>query len=221
MRDAPARGSGLTVRMKAADGWRWVNASWQLVHDDDPAVPDEIVVSLRDVHDERLRAQQLAHASRRDELTGALNRAGLEDELQQLADRGQTVLVAFVDIDDFKSVNDTHGHDAGDTVLRSVADALHRAVRSSDHVARVGGDEFCVIVVDDDGEHDPGTLLADRLLLAVRASLAEHRAAPTISMGIAGPAPATEVAQLRTAADAAMYRAKGDGGDRCELAPPF
>jgi diguanylate cyclase (GGDEF)-like protein/PAS domain S-box-containing protein len=210
-------GSGVEVRLQSRDGWRWTDASWQLVHDADPAVPDEIVVSLRDVHAQRLRTEQLAHESRREALTGALNRAGLDEALASLGER-DPVLIAFIDIDDFKSVNDTQGHEAGDAVLRTVAAALHGAVRSSDHVARVGGDEFCVVVAGD-GQAAQRIALAERLLTTVRGALAELDSAPTVSIGIAGPAPATGAHELRRAADAAMYRAKRAGGDRAELDP--
>jgi diguanylate cyclase (GGDEF)-like protein/PAS domain S-box-containing protein len=218
VQDDAKGGSGVQVRLQSPDGWRWTDASWQLVHDADPAVPDEIVVSLRDVHAQRLRTEQLAHESRREALTGALNRTGLDEALATLGQRDQAVLIGFVDIDDFKAVNDTEGHEAGDAVLRAVAGALRGAVRSSDHVARVGGDEFCVVVAAD-GQAAQGTALAGRLLTTVRGALAELDSAPTVSIGIAGPAPATDASELRRAADAAMYRAKRAGGNRAELDP--
>jgi diguanylate cyclase (GGDEF)-like protein/PAS domain S-box-containing protein len=216
VRDDAEGGSGVEVRLRARDGWRWSDASWQLVHDADPAVPDEIVVSLRDVHAQRLRTEQLALESRREALTGALNRTGLDEALAALGQRDQAVLIAFVDIDEFKSVNDAEGHEAGDAVLRAVAGALHGAVRSSDHVARVGGDEFCVVVAAD-GQAAERAALAERLLTTVRAALDEIDCTPTVSIGIAGPGPAAEAPELRRAADAAMYRAKRAGGDRVEL----
>jgi diguanylate cyclase (GGDEF)-like protein/PAS domain S-box-containing protein len=210
----PERGEGVSVRVHAADAWRWTDLSWTLMHDADRTVEDELVVSLRDVHDKHLRDEALARQSRQDTLTGTLNRVGLEDALAPLVAAHQQVLVGFVDVDAFKTVNDTSGHSAGDEVLRSVAHALRGAVRASDHVARLGGDEFCVVASCDHELDGEAAVLAERLLDAVRAALA---GTATVSMGLAGPGRASAADALMAAADAAMYRAKRAGGDSCEL----
>lgn len=214
MYQQPDRGDGVSVRVRAAATWRWTDLSWTLMRDADRSVEDELVVALRDVHDKHLRDEALARQSRQDTLTGTLNRVGLEDALAPLiADREQ-VLVGFVDVDSFKAVNDTAGHSAGDEVLRSVAHALRGGVRASDHVARLGGDEFCIVALCDHELDGEALVLADRLLEAVRAALGDTA---TVSMGLAGPGPAAAADALMAAADAAMYRAKRAGGDRCEL----
>lgn len=207
-------GEGLPIRSLAGDGWRWAEVSWQLMHDDDPMVPDEVLVTVRDVHDKHLRSEALAKQSREDTLTGTLNRIGLEEALTQMAEAGKDVVVGFVDVDRFKAVNDSSGHSAGDAVLRSVAHALRGGVRATDHVARLGGDEFCIVAATDPDNAAELSGIADRLLDSVRTALGSIA---TISMGLAGPGPAAAADSLMAAADAAMYRAKRAGGDRCEI----
>lgn len=214
MYQQPERGDGISVRVQSMSEWRWTDLSWTLMRDADQAIEDELVVSLRDVHEKHLRNEALARRSRQDVLTGTLNRVGLDDALAAMDPAGQQILVGFVDVDAFKSVNDSSGHGAGDEVLRSVAHALRRGVRASDHVARLGGDEFCVVACCGEGANCEPALLAARLLAAVRSSL-DHAA--TVSIGVAGPGCAADAAELMAAADAAMYRAKRAGGDRWVL----
>jgi diguanylate cyclase (GGDEF)-like protein/PAS domain S-box-containing protein len=207
-----SRGSGVEVRLPAGDGWRWVSASWQLVHDDDPAVPDEVVVSLRDIHEDRLHTQRLEEATAHDALTGAMNRHGFDRAVGALADDGAEVVLAYVDVDRFKAVNDDLGHEAGDEVLRRVALGLRSAVRVGDLVARLGGDEFCV-VADATGLDHGAEGFAQRLSAAAREILTTAPPEASVSIGVAGPAPAAQIERLRSSADAAMYRVKRAGGD--------
>lgn len=212
------RGSGVEVRLPASNGWRWASASWQLVHDDDPAVPDEVVVSLRDIHDDRLHKQRLEAATEHDALTGAMNRFGLERAVRSLAAHGNRVVLAYIDIDRFKVVNDELGHDAGDEVLCRAALGLRSAVRVGDLVARLGGDEFCVVASADELGDEDLTGFAERLATTLRTTLTAEMPFATVSIGVAGPAPATEIERLRGSADAAMYRAKRAGGDQWAVA---
>ncbi|MGK2948907.1 MAG: diguanylate cyclase [Acidimicrobiales bacterium] len=212
------RGSGVEVRLPASDGWRWASASWQLVHDDDPAVPDEVVVSLRDIHDDRLHTKRLEAATEHDALTGAMNRFGLERAVRSLAAHGNRVVLAYVDIDQFKVVNDELGHDAGDEVLCRAALGLRSAVRVGDLVARLGGDEFCVVASADELGDEDLTGFAERLAITLRTTLTAEMPFATVSIGVAGPAPATDIERLRGSADAAMYRAKRAGGDQWAVA---
>jgi diguanylate cyclase (GGDEF)-like protein/PAS domain S-box-containing protein len=212
----------LVVRSWGAGEWRWSELTWRVVSEPDEGVPDEIVLSIRDQHQNYLEYMALSARAQHDELTGAANRAGLDRSLAELAERGAEVLYLFCDLDGFKAVNDTLGHDAGDGLLAAVADALRSALRSDDVVARVGGDEFAIVVA---APGDAGTL-GDRLLEAVRSARhggrrAGDSAAPTagdpevavsVSIGIAGPAPASDEG-LRLLADQAMYEAKRLGKD--------
>ncbi len=123
-----------------------------------PYVPAQIIQRAMSaaVHAEREitalreRIAELECLVSTDMLTGVLNRRGFEAELQRTLDlaqrHGETGVLLFVDLDDFKRVNDTYGHDAGDEVLRQIAWLLKRSVRRSDVVARVGGDEFVVLL---------------------------------------------------------------------------
>jgi diguanylate cyclase (GGDEF)-like protein len=211
----------LVVRSWGAGEWRWSELTWRVVSEPEEGVPDEIVLSVRDQHQNYLEYMALSARAQRDELTGAANRAGLDRSLDELAERGDDVLYLFCDLDGFKAVNDTLGHDAGDGLLAAVADALRSALRSDDVVARVGGDEFAIVVAF------PGdaATLGDRLLEAVRRARRGRRpgdsAAPSagdpevavsVSIGIAGPAPASDQG-LRRLADQAMYEAKRLGKD--------
>jgi diguanylate cyclase (GGDEF)-like protein/PAS domain S-box-containing protein len=158
-----------------------------------------------------------------DELTGLPNRALLIDRLTQAVGRlerrpGTAVGLLFIDLDRFKRVNDTLGHQAGDDVLVATAGRLLDAVRSGDTVARTGGDEFLVLTEE---LLDPigAIALADR----IAASIAEpvlvdgHGLHVTASIGIALAGAATDPEELVRDADLAMYRAKQDGRDRIQL----
>ncbi len=159
----------------------------------------------------------------RDELTGAANRRRLLEELGHQAERSDTtvpVSVVFFDLDHFKHVNDTHGHDAGDRVLRVVADVAARVVREGDLVARMGGEEFAIVA--------PGIDRADAVGLAERL----RRALPdevesavgiriTASFGVTTLRPGDDAIDVLRRADARMYAAKRAGRDRVEwLEPP-
>ncbi|HET9690604.1 MAG TPA: sensor domain-containing diguanylate cyclase [Acidimicrobiales bacterium] len=153
----------------------------------------------------------LAGRAARDPLTGTLNRAGILAVLDHaLADPGGHVGVAFVDLDDFKRVNDDHGHAAGDELLRRVAAAISEAVRDGDRVGRIGGDEFLVVCPKIPGQQELAGVAA-----RVRGGVAAAGAAASVgtSMAAAGSCAAAE---LVGRADLAMYRAKrapaGAGG---------
>lgn len=151
--------------------------------------------------------QRRHHALRRlavtDPLTGVANRSALRRRLDAAAD---SVTVAFVDLDDFKSVNDTHGHDAGDTVLQEVARRITLAVREDDLVVRLGGDEFAVVFAD--GTHAEAVDdLVGRLTRAIDADIEVGPSAvvsPRASVGVA-TGPPTEVVHQ---ADRALYATK-------------
>ena len=183
--------------------------------------------------------RQLAELASRDALTRVLNRNGLADALRgHFARRGAGPLVWLaVDLDHFKRVNDTHGHAAGDAVLRAVATTLMRHVRAGDFVARLGGEEFLVGCVDVDGgvsgvasgAAGVAQALAERLRREVEVLQVHHaRGAAevvslscTVSIGVS--APFERVSDWEEAvrqADTALYRAKGGGRNRVEVTWP-
>jgi diguanylate cyclase (GGDEF)-like protein len=159
-----------------------------------------------------------------DSLTGLPNRASLIERLAASfrpgADRrAHQDSVLFVDVDDFKEVNDTLGHEGGDTLLVQLAARLKDCVRPYDLVARLGGDEFAVVVVEDDGG---GTALevAERILaaMAVPFSVGGAHLVVSVSIGVAQQRPETaDSAELLRRADFAMYMAKGGGKGQYQL----
>lgn len=196
----------ITVQFQSPLGdWRWADVALVLADEPDAGVADEIMVSIRDVHDRHLREQNLLRPVDLDPLTGLANRLAFEREIAALAGSDLRVMVAFCDIDDFKAINDQFGHDVGDNVLRGVAAAIASAVRGDDIVARFGGDEFAMVVtVDDTHAFFP---LGARLLGVTR-ELAVQGTKVSLSVGVCGPGPASDAAAMRQKADRAMYRVK-------------
>ncbi|HTX24500.1 MAG TPA: EAL domain-containing protein [Steroidobacteraceae bacterium] len=170
---------------------------------------------------ERKRAEErVVHLARFDALTELPNRVLLSDRLEQAtrtAQRaGTRVGVAFIDLDRFKEVNDSLGHNAGDALLQQLARRLTRAVREEDTVARMGGDEFVVVFQHLDDARD-ATSCVTALLQSLRqpVELEGHEITVTASVGISMfPDDASDAQELLRNADAAMYQAKGDGRDR-------
>jgi diguanylate cyclase (GGDEF)-like protein/PAS domain S-box-containing protein len=214
----PGTDAKVSVRMADPNGhWRWSDLSLRLASEPELGVPDEIVVTVRDAHDRHRREMKLVRASDRDALTGLANRGAFDRFIDELSSSDALVLVAFCDVDDFKAFNDELGHDTGDEVLRRVAKAIERSVRSRDLVARIGGDEFALVVVDAANEV---SVLGDRLLKAVRSSGLANGPPLTMSIGVCGPAPAADARAMLTRADEAMYSAKRAGKDRWVRADP-
>jgi diguanylate cyclase (GGDEF)-like protein/PAS domain S-box-containing protein len=173
----------------------------------DPSVGGVILV-LRDVTERHELEARLRHQALHDGLTDLPNRAMLADRLGAAHRRGGASLL-FIDLDDFKSVNDGLGHHIGDQLLCEVSARLRDAVRDDDLVARLGGDEFAVLV------EGGGTLdVAERVLAALREpfEIAGHRLVVEASVGVASDAASVE--ELLRHADEAMYRAKAAGKGR-------
>ncbi|MDA0136439.1 putative bifunctional diguanylate cyclase/phosphodiesterase [Solirubrobacter deserti] len=157
----------------------------------------------------RVREEELQELAFTDSLTGLPNRARFENRIAEVLEGGEDAVVAFLDLDDFKRVNDSLGHAAGDRLLEVCGERLRHALRSSDTVARLGGDEFAVLAV---GADNPDALV-DRLfgVLAAPVMLEGKRLHLRASIGIATTASGSEL--LRNA-DLAMYAAKGSGTNR-------
>lgn len=179
------------------------------------------------VEEQRLRTDRhLRFLATHDPLTGLANRALVCERLARLRRKPTAsqadILVAFVDIDDFKVVNDTLGHAAGDELLRLVAERLSGVVRERDAVGRLGGDEFVVILEQAAGAIAPDAV-ARRLLDAFTEPFLLARGSARLrvraSVGIASSAVHSPDRLMRDA-DVAMYRAKASGGDRYELTRP-
>jgi diguanylate cyclase len=174
-----------------------------------------LVNDLRaNLHARRTLEDALAHRALHDSLTGLPNRALFYDRLEHaLSRRSEQVAVLFMDLDDFKTVNDTFGHQAGDDLLMLVGDAIRRSVRTSDTVARLGGDEFAILL-DRDATVDTARDLAVRLQGAIGAprTIAGHERSIGTSIGISvGTSGVATAETLMREADVAMYVAKSKG----------
>ncbi len=181
------------------------------------------LVVVRDLTERKAAEAALTHAALHDSLTGLPNRALVRDRLSQMlasAQRsGATVAVLFIDIDRFKLVNDSLGHERGDELLVTLARRIDRVLRLSDTVGRYGGDEF-VVVAEIQGEGEVAVGLAERIsdVVAAPIDLDDDEVIATCSIGIAvAHSGRGEVDQLISDADAAMYRAKRRGSSGVEL----
>jgi diguanylate cyclase (GGDEF)-like protein/PAS domain S-box-containing protein len=167
---------------------------------------------------------QLHEITLTDDLTGLRNRRGLVavgSHMLEVADRQRSfVSLLFLDVDDMKSLNDEHGHDAGDEGLRAVARSLRNALRRSDVLSRIGGDEFVALALglDENGRHMVERRV--RRYLSGPVTVATVGLALGVSMGWASRAPSEPVTveELMVRADHAMYRAKASGHDNTDLA---
>lgn len=163
--------------------------------------------------------EELTFISITDPLTGARNRRWLNDtgipEFQRCREGPRTYSLLSVDIDNFKAINDAHGHSAGDQVLMSVSDAIRRSIRSGNHVVRTGGDEFCVLLPDTDAQ--AARAIAERIrgALATKSGMLASEHQVTLSVGGAtAEGGKLSFAELYRQADRNLYRAKNDGRNR-------
>jgi diguanylate cyclase (GGDEF)-like protein len=223
---AALRGKRTELEFSSPDGSRFYRVTVGPMLDELGAVQAGLAVA-EDVTQSHHRAERLDRLAHHDGLTGLTNRAAfheLVDKTLRRAARSQRMsALLFIDLDGFKPVNDTHGHQAGDEVLRTVASRLRDTTREIDTVARLGGDEFAVLLdgVEDEAE---AAAAAERILAAVAEPFdvdGSHAAEITASVGIAlQSAPDETSAQLLRAADAAMYRAKALGGNTFRFFDP-
>lgn len=172
------------------------------------------VVSFVDVSGERLAKDELKRLAHFDSLTGLLNRHGfidaLKNTLKRLGRKDESFAVIFIDLDDFKIINDSYGHSVGDRLLQQLAARFRYAVRENDTIARVGGDEFAAII-EDCNNPDYIATIAKKLMHALKGEVIidRHSLKATISMGVAVyPFAGKSTETLLKNADTAMYGAK-------------
>jgi len=181
------------------------------------SIPFAITVVVLSVANSQL-SSELRRLAETDELTGLVSRRWLNDSAHRLLDDredGQLRALLMIDLDDFKTINDRHGHAVGDEVLRHVSEVLRRELRADALIARYGGDEFCA-VVPVPGEA-AAFVIAERLRAAMEASPLRRGAAPvpiTLSIGVTMHRQGTTLAQLLDEADRRAYRAKAGGRNR-------
>jgi diguanylate cyclase (GGDEF)-like protein/PAS domain S-box-containing protein len=209
-------------RMRHADE-RWVDVevvATNLMHQEHV---EGLLLSCRDISASKAFEEQLRHRAFHDPLTQLPNRALLLDRIEQaMARERRTIALLFVDLDDFKVVNDTLGHAAGDALLTAVAARLRGCLRSADTAARLGGDEFALLIeeVVDPAE---GERVANRVLDTMRRPFSLHGEPVhvTVSVGLVIAAAGTvTVDELLRRADFAMYSAKHNGKSRVEQFDP-
>ncbi len=221
------------VLMKSAYGevlrecrFRHRNGTWRVLEGIAKLISDEetgtkaILLNARDVNERKALESKIIHQAFHDPLTNLANRllfrSRVEEALITHADRPDQVGVLFLDLDDFKNINDTLGHDAGDKLLVEFTEKLRLCVRARDTVARLGGDEFAILIEGDD-VRDKSVSVSKRILENVRQSFNINGADVKvgISIGIAfKETEDTTADDLLRNADVAMYSAKGKGKNR-------
>ena len=186
---------------------------------------DGIVATFRDITEQRNLERQLSHRAYHDELTGLANRAlfldRMDHALRVARSERDPVVVLFVDLDDFKRVNDDLGHAVGDQVLKSVAACIRKSAGSGDTAARLGGDEFAILL-EDVGGVDRAIDVAERLLnlLRVPVAVAGYDMTVLASIGVAVATPNMNTTSLLRDADIAMYEAKRAGKGQIRIFDP-
>ena len=164
------------------------------------------------------RARQLKQAAQTDELTGLLNRRAGRKVLDRAVIKRRAMCVLLMDVDHFKSVNDTHGHQVGDQALTCLAGILRRSLRRSDAIVRWGGEEFVVLLLDVPPHH--AASLGEKIRKAVADETPRLLVPFTISIGLAFRESGETVDDMLRHADNALYKAKKGGRNRLVQAPP-
>ncbi|QJD92693.1 EAL domain-containing protein [Duganella dendranthematis] len=228
-----ARGNGMLkglIEVIAAGGMHeqeWQNTVPQLrarwLHQQVVAVQGGIVAIVRDISERKAAEERMLHLAHHDTLTGLPNRSLISDRLEhtiaQARRNGGTVLVAFMDLDGFKLVNDGLGHNAGDELLKVVAERMSGCLRESDTVGRFGGDEF-VLLLDEPASVVDATPVLERVRKAVLQSISVsgQEVQVSCSIGVAVyPNDGGDAGTLLMNADAAMYRAKELGKNNIQF----
>jgi diguanylate cyclase (GGDEF)-like protein/PAS domain S-box-containing protein len=207
----------IECRAKHADGqWVHIEARASLVHDESG---DFIVVNARDVSERRRDQEAIVHMAYHDALTGLPNRLLFADRLDvalaQARRNTDKVCLIAIDLDRFKIINDTLGHSTGDELLRGAAGRLEKLVRAGNTVARIGGDEFIILLAACESAED-GIIVAQRLVEAFRLPFTLEAGSyhSTASAGLSVfPDDGSDAESLLRAADIAMYAAKDGGRD--------
>jgi diguanylate cyclase (GGDEF)-like protein/PAS domain S-box-containing protein len=230
-RDAHFSGQSPTYhnehRIRCKDGsWKWVLSRGMVISRDTGGKPLRMIGTHTDITERKNAEALIRQQAFFDALTGLPNRRMLRDRLEQEIKRsrrdGQQLAILFIDLDHFKEVNDTLGHDSGDQLLVEAAQRIKHCVRDSDTVARMGGDEFTVILTDITSTDHLEPLLQKILRsMDMLFQLGDEQVFVSASIGITlYPLDATEIEDLFKNADQALYVAKGEGRNRFSFFTP-
>ena len=226
-----------TIRIKGAwTGEFWmrrkngeVTPQWMVVNTvrDEAGQPSFTITMFTDISEQKLQEQRIEHLAHHDVLTGLPNRLLFQERLRltvEQADRlGQRVAVLFIDLDRFKTINDSLGHHVGDGLLQSVAWRLTQTIRAGDTVSRLGGDEFVIILSGIESADEVAHLIEQRLIPLIREphEVDGVNLYVSCSVGVAiFPEDGREPDELMRHADGAMYMAKGGGRDNFRFFTP-
>ncbi|SEL08989.1 bifunctional diguanylate cyclase/phosphodiesterase [Nitrosovibrio tenuis] len=214
--------TGKQLELELSYGTFWYELSVSRKHVDPGSEPRFIVIA-RDVTERKAAEQRITNLAHYDALTGLPNRALLADRMKvaikRAARQSKRLAVLFVDLDRFKPINDSLGHEVGDKLLKVVAARMQDSVRSVDTVSRVGGDEFVVLLSEIESSEDAARV-AEKLIteLSQPYNIDEHELTLTASVGICiYPDNGTEPSVLLRNADASMYIAKEAGRNRYQF----
>lgn len=223
-RQEPGGSAHAEWRLRRGDG-RWTRAEVIATNlREDPNVRG-VVLTIRDIEERKQFEEQLRYQALHDILTGLPNRALLADRVQHAQARGErsglTCALLLLDLDDFKTINDSLGHSAGDEVLVEVARRLEDCLRANDTPARLGGDEFAVLLEDTQDER-AASEVANRIATAIHLPIRVAGSEVTVSasVGIALSARGEIESETFRNADVAMYQAKKKGKGLCEVYEP-
>lgn len=211
-------------RIRWTDGnWRWMSVRGMVVSRDGDGIAQRMIGTISDISERRATEERIRHMAQHDPLTNLPNRILFSDRLHLAIARAkrdrQMIALMFVDLDKFKPVNDIHGHDVGDLLLREVSSRMRRSIRNSDTVARIGGDEFVVLLPSPCSRED-AFQVAEKLRQAIGHpyDVAGRLITISSSIGIAVfPEDGGDALTLSKNADDAMYRAKQAGRDKVEF----
>ena len=218
-------GGSKVTRLRLRDSlgqYHWVEAHSSAICSE-TGLPDGILASFRTVDQEVASEQELERRARFDDLTGLVNRSEMLERFRLLLTsrpRRVPMAVLFIDIDEFKHINDTFGHAGGDCVLKTMAQRIHQALRKRDWAARIGGDEMLVVLY---GLNDlaKAMLIGEKLRVAAQAPIdfGMQVIKVTISVGVTLATSAESVDTIIARADQAMYLAKQQGRDQVMAIP--
>lgn len=203
----------------------WISINVQPIFKEGETTPCRVVATMHDITEQKIAKERIEKLAHFDQLTDLPNRVLLNDRFKyslSLAQRrGETLALMFLDLDNFKDINDTLGHNVGDQVLLKVAKRLKAVVREEDTISRQGGDEYILILPDT--EADGAGSVASKLIEAISTPchIEQHELTITVSIGIAiYPHDGTDLESLSKNADIAMYRAKNEGRNNFRFYTP-